>query len=110
MTRFPDDPIKKARHRETSGLGDNAGSDLLSHAAPSDREALKKHCPTPRVGNGMVHAHAGVQSKTREPKLAGLRINAGSDLLSHAVAHTVPSAVSGLTSVFGMGTGVTLIL
>ena len=37
-------------------------------------------------------------------------INAGSDLLSHTVSHTVPSAVSGLTSVFGMGTGVTLIL
>ena len=34
----------------------------------------------------------------------------GSDLLSHAVAHTVPSAVAGLTSVFGMGTGVTLLL
>ena len=36
--------------------------------------------------------------------------NAGSDLLSHTVSHTVPSAVSGLTSVFGMGTGGTLIL
>src|SRR5688572_18660510 len=36
--------------------------------------------------------------------------NAGSDLLSHTVSHAVPSAVSGLTSVFGMGTGVTLIL
>src|ERR1051325_3647047 len=35
---------------------------------------------------------------------------AGSDLLSHTVSHAVPSAVSGLTSVFGMGTGVTLIL
>ena len=32
----------------------------------------------------------------------------GSDLLSHAPTHTVPSAVAGLTSVFGMGTGVTL--
>src|SRR5581483_4913489 len=37
------------------------------------------------------------------------RDNAGSDLLSHTVSHAVPSAVSGLTSVFGMGTGVTLI-
>ncbi len=34
--------------------------------------------------------------------------NPGSDLLSHAVAHVVPSAVAGLTSVFGMGTGGTL--
>jgi hypothetical protein len=34
----------------------------------------------------------------------------GSDLLSHAPARAVPSAVAGLTSVFGMGTGVTLLL
>ncbi len=36
--------------------------------------------------------------------------NPGSDLLSHAVTHAVPSAVASLTSVFGMGTGVTLLL
>ena len=30
------------------------------------------------------------------------------DLLSHTVTHAVPSAQRGLTSVFGMGTGVTL--
>ena len=34
----------------------------------------------------------------------------GSDLLSHTVAHAVPSAVEGLTAVFGMGTGVTPLL
>ena len=31
----------------------------------------------------------------------------GDDLVSHLVAHAVPSAQRGLTSVFGMGTGVT---
>ena len=31
----------------------------------------------------------------------------GDDLLSHAVAHAVPSALRSLTTVFGMGTGVT---
>src|SRR5688572_15996590 len=36
--------------------------------------------------------------------------NPGSDLLSHTVTRAVPSAVAGLTSVFGMGTGVTLLL
>ena len=36
--------------------------------------------------------------------------NPGSDLLSHAVTRAVPSAVEGLTSVFGMGTGVTPLL
>ena len=32
--------------------------------------------------------------------------NSGSVLLSHTVTHVVPSALEGLTSVFGMGTGV----
>jgi hypothetical protein len=30
----------------------------------------------------------------------------GGDLLCHAVAHAVPSALRSLTTVFGMGTGV----
>jgi hypothetical protein len=33
--------------------------------------------------------------------------NPGNVLLSHQVALTVPSALEGLTAVFGMGTGVT---
>ena len=33
-------------------------------------------------------------------------IISGDDLLSHVVANAVPSALEGLTSVFGMGTGV----
>ena len=40
---------------------------------------------------------------------SGLRFNnPGGFLLSHTVARAVPSAPRGLTSVFGMGTGVTL--
>src|SRR5215472_12036147 len=35
-------------------------------------------------------------------------VNPGNYLVSHAVARAVPSALRGLTSVFGMGTGVTL--
>ena len=34
--------------------------------------------------------------------------NPGDFLLSHTVSRAVPSAPTGLTSVFGMGTGVTL--
>jgi hypothetical protein len=37
-------------------------------------------------------------------------LNPGGVLLSHAVAHAVPSALRGLTAVFGMGTGVALSL
>ncbi len=40
----------------------------------------------------------------------GLLINPGGDLLSHTVTRAVPSAVEGLTTVFGMGTGVTPLL
>ncbi len=36
--------------------------------------------------------------------------NPGGVLLSHIATHAVPSAMKGLTSVFGMGTGVTLSL
>ena len=35
-------------------------------------------------------------------------INAGDHLISHTLTRAVPSAQRGLTSVFGMGTGVTL--
>ncbi len=34
----------------------------------------------------------------------------GNVLLSHIATHAVPSAIRGLTSVFGMGTGVALFL
>ena len=40
--------------------------------------------------------------------LAGFGNNPGDFLLSHTVTRAVPSAPAGLTSVFGMGTGVTL--
>ena len=53
---------------------------------------------------------AFVQKKGPITFVIGPPDNAGSDLLSHTVSHAVPSAVAGLTSVFGMGTGVTLIL
>ena len=49
--------------------------------------------------------------KAREINSRGLFLNNPGDfLLSHAVTRAVPSAVAGLTSVFGMGTGVTLLL
>ena len=38
----------------------------------------------------------------------GYKKDSGGDLLSHTAARAVPSAQISLTSVFGMGTGVTL--
>jgi hypothetical protein len=40
------------------------------------------------------------------PAFVGTSLNLGNVLLSHTVTHAVPSALKGLTSVFGMGTGV----
>jgi hypothetical protein len=48
----------------------------------------------------------GGNKKTRREKSLRVLINAGNDLLSHTVTRAVPSALKGLTTVFGMGTGV----
>src|SRR5215467_11741949 len=58
---------------------------------------------------GRVAPSGGGQTQKRPDRSTrpGRSLNyPGSDLLSHAVAHAVPSAQEGLTSVFGMGTGV----
>jgi hypothetical protein len=41
---------------------------------------------------------------------ASFRCEVGGDVLSHRASPAVPSALRGLTSVFGMGTGVSLAL
>lgn len=47
-----------------------------------------------------------VAKKARPHEGAGPKVFPGSDLLSHPVTRAVPSAQEGLTSVFGMETGV----
>jgi hypothetical protein len=47
-------------------------------------------------------------SPTRQAHGAVSETNSGNDLLSQRASPQVPSALAGLTSVFGMGTGVTL--
>ena len=59
---------------------------------------------------GLGPACYGVFAATIGPKTESAKLIPGSDLLSHPPARAVPSAVAGLTSVFGMGTGVTLLL
>ncbi len=52
---------------------------------------------------------SGFKEKGRPENQSGLfEFNPGGDLRSHAVTRAVSSAQRGLTSVFGMGTGVTL--
>src|SRR5207253_8179967 len=58
---------------------------------------------------GRAHACERSQGRARRsPRLRGLRgEKSGGDLLSRGASPQVPSALAGLTSVFGMGTGVT---
>ena len=54
-------------------------------------------------------ATAGSQIKQERPSVVEGRSDyAGDHLISHTLTRAVPSAQRGLTSVFGMGTGVTL--
>ena len=46
-----------------------------------------------------------LNKKKTQRKLSLFLMESGSDLLSRAVSSQVPSALKGLTSVFGMGTG-----
>ena len=46
------------------------------------------------------------KQKNASSKAEAFFVHAGDDLLSHMVPHAVPSALKGLTAVFGMGTGV----
>src|SRR6266705_3615873 len=62
-------------------------------------------------GNPRINVEIPEQKHESPPNIcpAGLRLNNPGDfLLSHTVSRAVPSAPAGLTSVFGMGTGVTL--
>ena len=72
--------------------------------------ALALRYPSPPSGWGKTFTSElsymlGAQQKA-PGFLLGLECNPGDDLLSHIVANAVPSALEGLTSVFGMGTGV----
>ena len=65
------------------------------------------------IGEGLArsewrHYESRQKEKADVISHVGFRNIPGSDLLSHTPTHAVPSAVAGLTSVFGMGTGVTL--
>jgi hypothetical protein len=86
-----------------------AQSDDLAAASGSDSDSLEQSDPSfdDRVSDEGLPRY---KSKPANRSSRALKDTAGSDLLSHTVSHAVPSAESGLTSVFGMGTGVTLIL
>ncbi len=76
---------------------------------PSDAGAAEVDASKPSAIQPILHGRQSRRSrliKTPVPSETGVIFYPGGDLLSHAVTHAVPSALEGLTSVFGMGTGV----
>jgi hypothetical protein len=66
------------------------------------KSALVKSTP----GHGLG-ASCGTEGNKKAPQTRGfLGVKRGNGLLSHPVSRAVPSGLEGLTSVFGMGTGV----
>jgi hypothetical protein len=75
-----------------------------------DSSADPVHDPPVKISSGIAGA-----KKKRGPIVDGSTTvpsgeEAGGDVLSHRVSPAVPSALRGLTAVFGMGTGVALAL
>ena len=91
-------PAKRRRHR----IKRHFVSIANSVTSPISTPAV---CHSPAGGTGRA---SNEKSPLQQNCEAGFMNNPGSDLLSHTPTHAVPSAVAGLTSVFGMGTGVTL--
>jgi hypothetical protein len=72
----------------------------------SGQEARSKECRSALS----THSNSNLRGKREKRKwphsfLNVAIINAGNDLLSHTLSRAVQSALRGLTSVFGMGTG-----
>ncbi len=100
----------KASPASPGGLLVNAGNHLRSHtltrAVPSPAgRGRRPHASLPSV---FLEWRSLQNRKARQGFPGGLLVNAGNHLRSHTLTRAVPSAQRGLTSVFGMGTGVTL--
>ena len=69
--------------------------------------AMARPYPAPATGDPSAPPVTRQNAKRTPPKRGPLQSKSGGDLLSQGESTQVPSALSGLTSVFGMGTGVT---
>jgi hypothetical protein len=77
-------------------LGGHRNQTVALHTA-----VIRERPPRGKPGGGVANGRAPRVFTSRGPGR-----NPGGDLLSHAVSRAVPSALEGLTAVFGMGTGV----
>ena len=82
--------------KKTSSNQKNGTKSSKKNAAPSN----KKSYSSKKYSSAKTYS-----KKTTTKKWLFFYIDSGGDLLSRAVSSQVPSALKGLTSVFGMGTG-----
>jgi hypothetical protein len=85
---------------------DKSTSTTSSEAAPLETIALHKRSAA-RFGRSRIDSGLPTLLQRKRPRsfLNVAFIYAGNDLLSHTLSRAVQSALRGLTSVFGMGTG-----
>ena len=96
---------------ERCAINQSSGGILLHLTSCGCRSADGQGCfPIGRTGLSRRWLRGGIAPGCFRVGPHGGMNNPGSDLLSHAVTRPVPSAVESLTSVFGMGTGVTPLL
>ena len=94
------------KHVRPNEIGGLAGNGFVSCEDPEDPIGTRQDAT--RKKKARFRPEAGFIENPGAPERVQGDSTPGSDLLSHTPAHAVPSAVAGLTSVFGMGTGVTL--
>ena len=82
----------------------------IAHPSSTTTEAIERVVALGRKNYLFVGSNAGGERKKPHPGRMGLLNYAGDHLISHTLTRAVPSAQRGLTSVFGMGTGVTLVV
>ena len=78
---------------------------------PKHYESPRKTIPRPRSLRILRGARSAFPRASKNPSnCLGFKIRSGNVLLSRGLSSQVPSALEGLTSVFGMGTGVSTLL
>ena len=103
-----DQPEQSGYVADQHGIRHDHVPESVSEAVPIGRAFhLLKRVRGPGRGVQTSRRRAKKKSPTHRDDASGFVNIPGSDLLSHRPAPAVPSAVEGLTSVFGMGTGVT---
>src|SRR5690606_21408177 len=90
------DGVAPGRARPRRAPPEGGGGAMRSHPTFGRRRSPR----TGAVGTGHRRENATRTARVGGPR----RASSGSDLLSQAVSRQVPSALEGLTSVFGMGT------